>query len=74
MDTPRPRIPRLPDGEPYFTTNSCTGCGADVHGIHGRWSCPHCGACSQYLEPPEGWATEITDEELATNMIGHDPR
>ncbi|GAA2708136.1 hypothetical protein GCM10010315_04010 [Streptomyces luteosporeus] len=63
---------RRVEGIPYYTTHSCTGCGADVHGIYGRWACGACGACSPYSEPPEGWATEITAEELAAGVIGYD--
>ncbi|MEV4436929.1 hypothetical protein [Streptomyces sp. NPDC049585] len=43
-----------------------------MHGIYGRWACGACGACSPYSEPPEGWATEITAEELAAGVIGYD--
>ncbi|MEU2869962.1 hypothetical protein AB0H73_34280 [Streptomyces olivoreticuli] len=71
MDEQSWRPHALP-GEPYHTTDTCSGCGSVVQGIHGRWTCPNCGACSPYQEPPEGWATEITAEELATNTVGYD--
>lgn len=45
--------------EPYFTTDTCTGCGAQVDGLHHRWACSACGTCSPYQEPPEGWQSEI---------------
>lgn len=44
-----------PDSEMYFTTHVCTGCGAGVDGLHGRWTCGACGTCSPYTPPPEGW-------------------
>ncbi|MGK5641553.1 hypothetical protein ACSNOK_25015 [Streptomyces sp. URMC 126] len=73
-DPPYPwRSPALPGEPPYYTTDTCAGCGAIVHGIHGRWTCAACGACSPYQEPPEGWSTEITAEELAANTVGYDP-
>ncbi|GAA0423990.1 hypothetical protein [Streptomyces luteireticuli] len=68
----RRRPPVLPGEPPYYTTDTCAGCGAIVHGIHGRWTCAACGTCSPYQEPPEGWASEITQEELATNTVGYD--
>ncbi|MEU8551946.1 hypothetical protein [Streptomyces roseoverticillatus] len=49
-------------GEPYYTTNTCSGCGSVVLGVHGRWTCASCGTCSPYQEPPEGWASEIAPE------------
>ncbi|WP_069462806.1 hypothetical protein, partial [Actinacidiphila rubida] len=52
--------------EPYFTVHQCTGCGAEVHGLHGRWTCKACGECSPYSEPPEGWQTEIQQGDAAT--------
>lgn len=45
--------------DPYFTVDTCTRCRAEVHGLHGRWTCKQCGECSPYSEPPEGWQTEI---------------
>ncbi|MEU3756393.1 hypothetical protein AB0H17_27140 [Streptomyces olivoreticuli] len=59
-------------GPPYYTTDECSNCHTTVLGIHGRWACPHCGECSPYTEPPEGWASEITEAERATNTIGYD--
>ncbi|MEU1373865.1 hypothetical protein ABZ442_09395 [Streptomyces triculaminicus] len=67
-----PASPASPGEPPYYTTDTCAGCGAVVHGIHARWTCAACGACSPYQEPPEGWATEITPEEQATNTVGYD--
>lgn len=43
---------------PYYTVHSCTRCGADVHGLHGRWTCQTCGECSPYVPPPEGWQAD----------------
>ena len=59
------------DPNPYFTVGTCTGCGEEVQGLHGRWTCSCCGANSPYLDPPEGWATEITAEELAAKTIAY---
>ncbi|SEO49585.1 hypothetical protein SAMN05216267_102862 [Actinacidiphila rubida] len=59
--------------EPYFTVHQCTGCGAEVHGLHGRWTCKACGECSPYSEPPEGWQTEIQQGDAAT-PAPHRPR
>ncbi len=60
--------------EQYFTVDQCTGCGTEVHGIHGRWACPNCSTCSPYREPPEGWQGEITPEEKANRTVGYDRR
>lgn len=48
---------------PYFTVDTCTECGREVHGLHNRWTCTACGACSPYAEPPEGWQSEIRQGE-----------
>lgn len=42
----------------YYTVHACTGCGSEVHGLHGRWTCSACGECSPYVEPPEGWQAD----------------
>ncbi|MGV4930283.1 hypothetical protein [Streptomyces sp. HJ7] len=42
----------------YFTTHVCSGCGSEVHGLHGRWTCSACGTCSPYAPPPEGWQAD----------------
>lgn len=47
------------EAEPYWTEHRCTGCDAVVHGLHGRWTCAACGACSPYVEPPGGWQADI---------------
>lgn len=43
----------------YYTVHTCTGCGAEVHGLQGRWACAQCGVCSPYEEPAEGWQADI---------------
>lgn len=45
--------------QPYYTVHTCTQCGAEVHGLHGRWTCSACGECSPYVEPPEGWQADL---------------
>jgi hypothetical protein len=51
--------------ERYYTEHKCTRCGAEVHGLHGRWTCKACGECSPDSEPPEGWLTEIRPGDTA---------
>lgn len=43
------------DNDSYYTVHTCTMCGTEVHGLHGRWTCTSCGENSPYEEPPEGW-------------------
>lgn len=50
---------QAPEEAPYYTVHTCTQCGSEVHGLHGRWTCSVCGHCSPYSEPPEGWQSEI---------------
>ncbi|WP_433892315.1 hypothetical protein [Streptomyces sp. CA-111067] len=47
-----------PPEESYFTVETCSRCGAEVHGLHGRWTCSSCGECSPYSPPPEGWQAD----------------
>lgn len=49
---------------PYYTVHTCTRCGAEVHGLHGRWTCSSCGECSPYVEPPQGWQSEIGYKDI----------
>lgn len=43
---------------PYYTTHICTECKSEVEGLHGRWTCRHCGTNSPYIPPPEGWQAD----------------
>jgi hypothetical protein len=41
-----------------ITVDTCTQCGCDVEGLHHRWTCTRCGACSPYSPPPGGWEAD----------------
>jgi hypothetical protein len=43
---------------PYYTSDLCFECQANVRGLHGRYTCGACGYNSPYLPPPEGWQTD----------------
>lgn len=55
------------EAEPYYTTDICTGCETVVYGLHGRWTCAVCGACSPYRPPPGGWQS---DPDGAVSDVG----
>jgi ribosomal protein L37AE/L43A len=56
--------------EMYFETYTCTGCGEQVDGVGGRWACTACGATSGYVEPPEGWQSELSEHVGRRGYVG----
>ncbi|MFE3776129.1 hypothetical protein [Streptomyces sp. NPDC059122] len=58
MSSAEPGIEGIESHDTYFSVHVCTGCGSEVHGLHGRWTCSSCGTCSPYTPPPDGWQAD----------------
>mgnify|MGYP003575490692 CR=1 FL=1 len=35
---------------PEITRTECTRCGTEIHGVNGRYACPHCGWVNHWSE------------------------
>lgn len=54
----------------YYRTYTCTGCEGQVDGVGGRWACTNCGTTSHYVEPPQGWQSELEEHVGTPGYVG----
>lgn len=62
----KPPEPALPEA-PEITRADCARCGTEIHGIDGRYSCPHCGWVNHWSEGHHA----LPPAEADTDYPGH---